>query len=42
MKYWKTDVVVESEILSDLFQSKTHQQIIVLQNSQLREFYKNK
>ena len=32
-KYWKTEMVVESEILSDLFQFATHQQIIVLQNN---------
>ena len=33
MKYWKTEMVGESEILSDLFQFETHQQIIALQNN---------
>ena len=33
MKYWKTEMAEESEILSDLFQFTTHQKIIVLQNN---------
>ena len=33
MKYWKTEMVGESEILLDLFQLATHQQTIALQNN---------
>ena len=33
MKYWKKEMAGESEILSDLLQFTTHQQIIVLQNN---------
>ena len=33
MKYWKTEKAGKSEILSDLFQFETHQQIIALQNN---------
>ena len=40
MKYWKIEMVEESEILSDLFQFATHQQIIVLQNNLLCGFYR--
>ena len=32
MKYWKTEMVVEGEILSYSLKFETHQQIIVLQN----------
>ena len=39
MKYWKTEMVGESEILSDSFQFETHQQIIVLQNNLSCGFY---
>ena len=33
MKYWKIEMAEEGEILSDLFQFETHQQINVLQNN---------
>ena len=33
MKYRKIEMVEESEILLDLFQFATHQQIIVLENN---------
>ena len=39
MKYWKIEMVVESEILSDLFQFATHQQITILHNNLQCEFY---
>ena len=40
MKSRKTEMVGEGEILSDLVQFATHQQIIVLQNSLLCGFYR--
>ena len=40
MKSRKTEMAVESEILSDLFQFATRQQIIVLQNNLLCGFYR--
>ena len=40
MKYWKIEMVVESEILSDLFQLATHQQTIALQNNLYCGFYR--
>ena len=39
MKYWKIEMVGESEILSDSFQFETHQQIINLQNNLSCGFY---
>ena len=40
MKYWKIEMVEESEILSDLFQFATHQQIIILLSKLYRYFNK--